>query len=182
VPASGGPTRQLTFGNSNDIVPRWSHDDRTIYFRSNRGGRWQLWKVPASGGAAQPVTTSDGIVPQESADGTYLYYARGDEDGLWRNTTTGGHEARVLQQPAAGYWGYWQLTGHGLFYLDHSQASSTIRVLDIDTGRSTTFATLLQPPGLYSGISVADEGRFVLVTEERDADRHITLAESQQKQ
>jgi Tol biopolymer transport system component/DNA-binding winged helix-turn-helix (wHTH) protein len=181
VPASGGATRQLTFGNSNDIVPRWSHDDRTIYFRSNRGGRWQLWKVPASGGAAQPVTTSDGIVPQESADGTYLYYARGDEDGLWRNTTTGGHETRVLQQPAAGYWGYWQLTGHRLFYLDHSQASSTIRVLDIDTGRTTTFATLLQPPGLYSGISVADEGRFVLVTEERDADRHITLVESSQK-
>jgi hypothetical protein len=181
VPASGGATRQLTFGNSNDIVPRWSHDDQTIYFRSNRGGRWQVWKMPASGGQAQPVTNADGIVPQESADGAYLYYTRGDEDGLWRMNTSGGHETLVLQQPAAGYWGYWQLTPSGLFYLDHDQGAFFIKVLDIDTGRSTTVATLQQRPGLYSGISVANEGRLILVTEERDADRHITLAESAQK-
>jgi Tol biopolymer transport system component len=181
VPASGGATRQLTFGNSNDIVPRWSHDDQTIYFRSNRGGRWQVWKMPASGGQAQPVTNADGIVPQESADGAYLYYTRGDEDGLWRMNTSGGHETLVLQQPAAGYWGYWQLTPSGLFYLDHDQGAFFIKVLDIDTGRSTTLATLQQRPGLYSGISVANEGRLILVTEERDADRHITLAESAQK-
>ena len=181
VPASGGATRQLTFGDSNDIVPRWSHDDRTIYFRSNRGGRWQIWKLPASGGQPQPVTNADGIVPQESADGTYLYYTRGDEDGLWRMNTVGGHETRVLQQPAAGYWGYWQLTPWGLFYLDRDQGAFSIKVLDIRTGRSTTVATLKEPPGLYSGISVADQGRTILVTEERNADRHITLAESTQQ-
>jgi Tol biopolymer transport system component/DNA-binding winged helix-turn-helix (wHTH) protein len=181
VPASGGATRQLTFGNSNDIVPRWSHDDRTIYFRSNRGGRWQVWKMPAAGGQAQPVTNADGIVPQESGDGAYLYYTRGDEDGLWRISTAASHETRVLQQPAAGYWGYWQLTPWGLFYLDHEQGAFSIKVLDIGTGRSTTVATLKQPPGLYSGLSVADEGHTILVTEERNADRHITLAESTQK-
>ena len=181
VPASGGASRQLTFGNSNDIVPRWSHDDQTIYFRSNRGGRWQVWKMPASGGQAQPVTNADGIVPQESADGAYVYYTRGDEDGLWRMNTAGGHETQVLQQPAAGYWGYWQLTPWGLSYLDHEQGAYSIKVLDIGTGRSTTVATLQQRPGLYSGLSVAEEGRLILVTEERDADRHITLAESPQK-
>ena len=95
--------------------------------------------------------------------------------------TAGGHETQVLQQPAAGYWGYWQLTPWGLFYLDHEQGAYSIKVLDIGTGRSTTVATLQQRPGLYSGLSVAEEGRLILVTEERDADRHITLAESPQK-
>jgi Tol biopolymer transport system component len=180
VPASGGQPKQLTFGNNNDIVPRWSHDDLTVYFRSNRGGRWQIWKVPSSGGAAQPVTSLDGIVPQESPDGKYLYYTRGDEDGLWRITTDGSPETQVLQQPSANYWGYWQITAQGLFYLDRTQSTASIRILNPETLQSTTFVVLPHSPPPFAGISVAHEGRVVLMTDEqRNSGRHITLVEPQ---
>jgi Tol biopolymer transport system component/DNA-binding winged helix-turn-helix (wHTH) protein len=180
ISASGGQPKQITFGNNNDIVPRWSHDDRTIYFRSNRGDRWQIWKVAANGGTAQPVTSLDGIVPQESPDGKYLYYTRGDEDGLWRVSTDGSPETQMLQQPSANYWGYWEITPQGLFYLDRTQSTASIRILNPDTRQSSTFITLPHSPPPFAGISVADEGRLVLMTDEqRNSGRHITLVEPQ---
>jgi Tol biopolymer transport system component/DNA-binding winged helix-turn-helix (wHTH) protein len=179
VPAAGGKPKQLSFGNANDIVPRWSHDDQVIYFRSNRGGRWQLWKIAATGGEPQPVTSADGIEPQESPDGKWLYYTRGDEDGIWRMPTSGGPEVQISHQPAAGYWGYWKVEPRGIFYLDREKARASIRVLDPESKRTSLFVNLQQMPPLYSGITVVDQGRVVLMTDEHDAGRHITLVEAE---
>jgi Tol biopolymer transport system component/DNA-binding winged helix-turn-helix (wHTH) protein len=179
VPAGGGQPRQFTFGNGNDIIPRFSHDDATVYFRSNRAGRWQLFRMPASGGQPQPITSKDGIVPQESPDGRYLYYARGDEDGLWRIPVAGGAEEQVLNQPSANFWGYWQVTRMGIFYLDRTRPSPEIRLYNPDTGQNTLFATLKQSPPTYAGLTVSADGRLALMTGERGAGRHITLAEAQ---
>lgn len=177
VPAAGGLPKQLTFGNANDIVPRWSHDDQFVYYRSNRGGEWQLWRVAIAGGQPQQITTNDGIEPQESADGKWVYFTRGSDDGLWRVPASGGPETRVLWQPASGYWGYWQLTPRSIFYLDVTNGSAVIRTLDLNTNQSQLYATLKQIPPPYAGLSVL--GNVVLATEERDAGRHITLVEAQ---
>ncbi len=179
VAAAGGPPRQLTFGNGNDIIPRFSQDDATIYFRSNRAGRWQLFKMPSSGGDPQPVTSKDGIVPQESPDGRYLYYARGDEDGLWRVPVAGGAEQQVLNQPSANFWGYWQITPLGIFYLDRTTQTPEIRLYNPETKQNSLFATLKQSPPQYAGFTVTADGHTALMTGERAAGRHITLAETQ---
>ena len=174
---------QLTFGDSNDIVPRWSHDDRLIYYRSNRGGRWQLWRVASTGGEPQPVSDGDGIEPQESADGRWLYYTRGDEAGLWRMPAAGGAETRVLDQPAAGYWGYWELSAGKIFYLDQASGRPLIRIAavtpDSAARQEGLFAELAETPPRYAGIAVTNGSRTVLMTEERAAGRHITLVQPQ---
>jgi hypothetical protein len=46
--------------------------------------------------------------------------------------------------------------------------------------QTTLFAKLSQSPPRYAGISVADGGHTVLMTDERDAGRHITLVEAEQ--
>jgi Tol biopolymer transport system component/DNA-binding winged helix-turn-helix (wHTH) protein len=178
VSAAGGSPKQLTFGDANDITPRWSHDDQSIYFRSNRGDRWQLWRVPAAGGDPQPVTTGDGIVPQESPDGKWLYYTRGDEDGIWRVPPAGGAETQILTQPSAGYWGYWQITSRGILYLDRGASSSAIRLFNPDTKITSLYAMLKQTPPVYAGLTVAQDGKTVLLTDQHDAGRHITLIQA----
>jgi Tol biopolymer transport system component/DNA-binding winged helix-turn-helix (wHTH) protein len=177
VSSQGGQPRQLTFGDANDIVPRWSANNNSIYFRSNREGRWQIWKMPASGGTAQPVTSDDGMIAQESADGKWLYFTRGYEAGLWRTPTTGGAITRVLDQPAAGYWGYWAITRRGIYYLDQRGSQPAIVLYNPVTQRSVRFATLDRLPPPYSGICVEPDERAVLITDERNAESHITLAE-----
>ncbi len=178
IPASGGAARQLTSGDANDIVPRWSQDDATVYFRSNRGGRWQLWRVPLAGGDPQPVTTGDGIAPQESLDGRLLYYTRGGEDGLWSVPLAGGAEKQVLAQPLAGFWGYWQVTQQGIFYLDHINGQMTIRIFHPESGRSTLFAKAPVTTPTYAGLTVSQDGKAVWMTDEAQAGRHITLVEA----
>lgn len=175
IHATGGSPRQLTDGDFNDITPRWSTDDSTVYFRSNRGGRWQLWRVDRNGGSPQPVTTGDGIVPQESPDGKFLYFARGGEAGIWRVPIQGGPETQVLPEPAAGYWGYWEVTPHGIVFLDTTQMS--LRMYDPATRSTFHFAKLKRLPPRFAGLSISPSWQEILLTDESHASRHLTLSE-----
>ena len=76
ISADGGKPVRLTTETARDAVPNWSRDGKWIYFRSDRSGTWQIWKVLPDGGSAIPVTEHGGFECEESADGAYLYYAR----------------------------------------------------------------------------------------------------------
>lgn len=182
IPSRGGKAKQLTFGAVNDIIPRWSSNDEMVYFRSNRGGRWQVWKVSSQGGEPQPVTKDDGIVPQESPDGKWLYYTRGDAPGIWRVPAAGGAETMVLPLPAAGYWGYWQVTSLGIFYLDTDHTPAVIRVFDPVSGQSKIFTALRLAPPPFQGLTVYKDGKAILLTRERNIGRHITLVQQRKSQ
>src|SRR4051812_32748130 len=56
--------------------PTWSHDGRWAYFTSERTGRAEVWKAPASGGPAVQVTMNGGMAPSESLDSQFLYFSR----------------------------------------------------------------------------------------------------------
>jgi Tol biopolymer transport system component len=45
VDDNGGNLRAVTMNDALDDMPAWSTDGRTLYFRSNRGGKWDLWKI-----------------------------------------------------------------------------------------------------------------------------------------
>ena len=177
ITPSGGNPQQLTFGDVNDIVPRWSSDQRSLYFRSNRGGRWQLWKVSALGGTPQPITADDGMVGQESPDGKWLYFARGDQDGIWRVSTAGGKEERVLDQPSAGFWAYWEVSSEGIYFLDQRQSTPSISVYDPVSQKISGFAKLDRVPPTFAGLCVLPGGHGALISDRRDAGSHISIAE-----
>ena len=42
--ANGSQRTQLTTNGSLDDSPCWDHEGKTIYFRSNRGGAWNIWR------------------------------------------------------------------------------------------------------------------------------------------
>jgi TolB protein len=55
VGAQGGPPRRLTTDPHVDALPRWSADGATVFFTSDRSGNWQVYSVPAAGGAARRI-------------------------------------------------------------------------------------------------------------------------------
>lgn len=176
VAATGGSPLQLTFGEVNDIIPRWSMDGRSIYFRSNRGGRWQLWKQSLAGGKPERLTGDDGINAQESADGKWIYFARGAESGIWRIPSSGGEPVRVLDQPATGYWGYWSVSRNAIYFLDQRQQKS-IASYNPDTGKAMVFATLDHLPRRdFSGMSALSDGQELLLSDRHNASRRIIIA------
>ena len=65
------------------LAPFWSADGRWIYFSTQRPDA--IWKVPAEGGTAVRLTKEGRYDPQESADGTRLFYVVGDKGQSQRN-------------------------------------------------------------------------------------------------
>ncbi len=69
-------------------------------------GKWQIWKVPSTGGQAVQVTKRGGREAVESTDGKFVYYSKGfDIAGLWKVPADGGgDEALILNGPIQGKW------------------------------------------------------------------------------
>jgi len=129
------------------------------------------------GGTPQPITADDGMVGQESPDGKWLYFARGDQDGIWRVSTAGGKEKRVLNQPSAGFWAYWELSSKGIYFLDQRQSTPSISVYDPVLQKTSIFAKLDRVPPTFAGLCVLPGGHGALISDRRDAGSHISIAE-----
>jgi Tol biopolymer transport system component len=170
VPAGGGQSRKLTTEKSNEVTPSFSADGKYIYFVSDRTGAWQVWKQPVEGGAARQITSNGGFAPQESADGQWLYYAKLNANGLFRIPVGGGSEAAILQSLPSGLWGGWALAGRKVIYATvpagQDAAPAELRVLDLETGKTRTVASLRFPPVQWDGaVGASPDGRYALVTE-----------------
>lgn len=59
VDVDSGHVTRLTHDDAWNYGVAWSRDSRWIYFNSNRGGRFGLWRIPASGGEPQLVANLD---------------------------------------------------------------------------------------------------------------------------
>jgi eukaryotic-like serine/threonine-protein kinase len=57
---ASGKVRQLTHDNALALSPAWSPDGRSIYFASSRGGTMNIWKIAATGGEPEQITSGQG--------------------------------------------------------------------------------------------------------------------------
>lgn len=97
VNRNGGERRQLTSGPAGDQVPRVSPDGRSIYFKSDRAGGTNVWRMNADGTDPVMITkqTSGGPVGF-SADGQTLFFTR--SRNLFRVSKDGGDETLVSNE------------------------------------------------------------------------------------
>jgi len=96
VDATGGRPRRITFEPSDEVIPNWSRDGKWIYFRSDRTGRYEVWRVPFAGGPPERVTSNGGHTAFESADGKTLFYTKADSSPLFAKLLSGDAERQVL--------------------------------------------------------------------------------------
>ncbi len=68
-----GQVRQFTYGEVNDIQPRWSPDGELIAFARTKEQDCQIWLIPAKGGEARQLTCLD-----EGDIGALLWSPEGD--------------------------------------------------------------------------------------------------------
>lgn len=108
VDTAGGAAVKLV---DDAYYPVWSPDGAWIAFQSSRGGRWDLWKIPAAGGTPIQLTNDPEFdyQPSWSRDGKQLVYGSGMpgpyrlkvlavDEGTSRAITDG--EDGVLLKPA----------------------------------------------------------------------------------
>jgi Tol biopolymer transport system component len=81
ISVEGGEETRLTWDPAYDDGPEYSADGQWIWFNSNRGGKWSLWRIPASGAGphdmdAEQMTDDDGEdwFPHASPDGRWVVF------------------------------------------------------------------------------------------------------------
>jgi Tol biopolymer transport system component len=171
IDADGANSYRLTTEPSIEDNPSWSRDGRWIYFRSDRSGVNRIWKSPAQGGVAVPVTAGEGAQAFESADGSTLYFVRGTwQKGLWEVPTVGGTERLLLAAVEEGMWGVGQA---GVFFVESPESRPQLRLLPRNGGPVRTLAEF--HASAKAGFTVAEDGQRVLWTHRGEVSTNVML-------
>ena len=168
VDAEGRNLRAVTGGDWENEVPSWSRDGSSIYFASNRTGRWQVWKRKVATGEETQVTRNGGHAAFESYDAKVLYYSKFDGAGIWSIPVAGGAEQRVTDALHRGYWGHFSVTDGGIYLLDaEASPRPTVMYLSFLTKRLTPVFQLPEHPLPWvSNLSSSRDGRTLLFAQQ----------------
>jgi len=175
VAGSRKPLR-LTRDPGQDREPCWSPDGLWIYFTSTRDGRRRIWRMPAEGGPPERVTEVESSQPALSADGRFLYFARGwptASVSVWRMPTTGGKEERVLESVDA--FTSWRLTREGIYFFEPPPPGNRPTLFFHDLASSRTRRVAIVDGPLADGLTVSRDGKTLFFTRHDDVHADLML-------
>jgi hypothetical protein len=156
-------------------------DGKWIYFRSDRSGKQEIWKMPRGGGAATQVTQGGAFEAMESLDGTALYFVRARAvKGLWSMPAAGGTAQAVagLEAVTGGGWG---VTGDGVCYLESPGSAKPKPILcwNAASGKTSRMGVVEKPiwtPTQF--FAVSRDGRQFLWDQSDHQDADLVLVEN----
>lgn len=156
--------RRLTDLPTEERNAGFSRDGESLYFASDRGGGWNLWRMPANGGVAETVTTEGGFLARESVDGETLFYARLDRPGIWSTPVGGGASTLVVDDLDLSDWGTWDVGARGIYYLRRRPTALWLAPLDGSAPRLVD-SPPRQVPYLGRALSLSPDGRSLLLAQ-----------------
>jgi Tol biopolymer transport system component/DNA-binding winged helix-turn-helix (wHTH) protein len=173
VNLDGGPPKPFPTQTANASNPFWSADGQWIYFNTERPDA--ILKAPVGSGAAVRLSEGGGgSSPQESADGTRVFFFKVEAQHIraWSASANGGDERPVTGMPAdVG----WVPAPGGMYFINGPPRHFVLNYFDFVTQHVHKTADLpdlfaiwgstLSPDGhtiLFSGIDHS-EGDIVLV-------------------
>ncbi len=143
VSSAGGDPVCVVENPADDLLPRWSPDNRWIAFTSNREQKCSIYLVPPLGGGVQKLVDI-GISPMDGAiystlgsfpwspDGRTLYFTRRDEESrmaIWKIDLATRTEERLTDPPR----------GHNDFAAAVSFSGAQVAFCRSDLAHSTLF-------------------------------------------
>jgi dipeptidyl aminopeptidase/acylaminoacyl peptidase len=177
--------RQLTRIPATDANPTWSADGHWIYFSSSRSGDYEVWRMPADGGAEpERITWKGGYMARESADGKWLYYSKLSQSAAFWRIGLPARGPGQLETPIAPNVPFkagatWALGARELFYYpsvdDPAVAFPAVRAIDVETGHTRDLP--MESIRLSRGLSLSPDGRWLLRSQNDRAQALVMIAE-----
>ena len=179
VDAEGRNQRRITSGDYENVVPSWSRDGNSIYFASNRTGKWQVWKHSIRSGQESQVTRNGGFAALEYYDAKTLYFSKFEGGGLW--SLSEGQEQHLTDAPHLGDWGQFAVTQDGIYLIDSwAEAGPTLVYYSLRTRHTSPVLVLKESPKHWSSnLTATRDGRILFYVQE-EIHGSILMAEKTQ--
>lgn len=120
VPIEGGIPKQIT-PRGPSYFHGWSPDGKDMVFCGERNGEFDVYKVSASGGKEQRLTTSPGLDdgPEYTPDGKYIYFnsVRSGLMQIWRMKPDGTDQEQITNDEYDNWFAHISPDGKWFVYL-----------------------------------------------------------------
>jgi len=158
---------------SNLAVPAWSEDCKWLLASD---GHHSLYRVPAGGGPATPISDKGSWFSVVSNGRIYFNMKESKGVSLWSEAVSGGGSEPLKAMPTLDAGESWTATQHGIYYTLSNSKPATVNFYDFATRTVRRVANLPQRPTPGEGLSVSPDGRWLLYTQTDDAQGDIMLA------
>ncbi|MEE8119744.1 MAG: winged helix-turn-helix domain-containing protein, partial [Gammaproteobacteria bacterium] len=190
INANGGEPRLVSSRNSvgsthHDIEPHWSAEGNWIYFSSNNGGSWQIWKSASYGSPVMKITENGGVAAKQVVDAAgreFIYFVRLNKNGLWRLDTESGEEQLVYADQNPNNWTNWLLRGNDFYRFKwRGWDMGDFEKIDLSTGEVHKLASVKSYNNIkIAGLSLSPDGRNLLYSMADTRSGDIMLVENYQ--
>ena len=175
---STGSWRRLSQDPANEVEASWSRNGQWIYFGSDKTGRPEIWKIPASGGLPVQLTKGGGLAASESPDRKWVYYSKdaASPTTLWKIRPSGGEETQVAD--GLSYSLNFVVANKGIYYMVAREGAdrTSIAFLDFATEKTATLLTLDKP--WWYGMAISPDQRSILFSVVDNAGSDLMLVEN----
>jgi len=120
VPVTGGTPKQVT-PKGPSYLHGWSPDGKYLVFCGQRDGEFDVYRVPAAGGAEEKLTYTKGLDdgPEYSPDGKYIYFnsVRSGTMQIWRMKPDGSGQEQVTNDDLNNWFAHISPDGKWMVFL-----------------------------------------------------------------
>ena len=188
VPITGGEPKQIT-PKGPSYLHGWSPDGKSLVFCGERTGDFEIYKVPAEGGAEVNLTNNKGLDdgPEYSPDGKYIYFnsVRSGLMQIWRMKPDGSNQEQVTTDEYNNWFAHISPDGKGMVFLSFLKEEVEperhppykhvyLRYLPIAGGKPKVLAYFYGGQGSINTPSWSPDGKkiaFVSNTDMGDSDK-----------
>ncbi len=175
IDAAGGRPRRLSLDRCHEIPCGWTSDGPWIYFATDRGGEWQIWRMQLDGTGRAQITQGGALEGMLSSDGRWIYYIKPMGQGVYRTAVAGGAEEQVWTELSRGNRTNWTTDGTCIYFFARQDGGPQLMGYDIATA---AVRSLVPVPGWGGpGIAAAPDGQAVLYARTDDALMDLMLVE-----
>jgi Tol biopolymer transport system component/DNA-binding winged helix-turn-helix (wHTH) protein len=178
--------RKLETSRTNLTRPGWSQDCRWLFagddgfpHRAGMGNsdKPTLYRIPAAGGAAEPVTHQPAYYPLSLPDRLLFSVMEPAGVSLWYKPGGEAPEKPLEEMPRLSYSDAWTANPKGVFYTDTSAQPINVNFYDFATHAIRRVATFKNGPvpGGGFGIAVTADGHWLLYAQVDDVQSDIML-------
>jgi TolB protein len=124
VPVSGGTPRRVTkLGPS--YLHGWSPDGKFLVYTGQRGGEFDIYRIPVDGGDETRLTTTPGLDdgPEYSPDGKDIYFnsVRSGTMQIWRMRADGSAQQQITSDSYNNWFPHVSPDGRWIVFLSFTQ-------------------------------------------------------------